>query len=346
MTISTQKSWHIIIEGAIGVGKTTLARMLREHYGAGLLLEVFEENPFLANFYQDRERYAFQTQMFFLLSRYRQQQQVTPLKVQGALITDYMFDKDWLFARLNLRDDEWEVYQQVHSALADHVPVPDLIVYLQADTDVLMGRIAQRDRTFERDMDRAYIDELRQVYEQFFFEHTETQVLAIDTNQLNIIAREEDFQSILEQMNRVLQQGTFQRALPEFEISVPEPRPKSQARHLQEYQDLHVDLDSVKGFNPNIYFNYLCLCEEMGELGSALAQLWRDQDAQIEKGQSAEQALTTVLGDSRSSMEEELADCLAYLLKLANYTGIDLDAAYRAKMKTNLARVWPAGQHE
>ena len=346
LTINTNKPWHIIVEGAIGVGKTTLARMLRDHYGAELLLEVFEENPFLADFYRDRERYAFQTQMFFLLSRYRQQQQVPPLKAQGALITDYMFDKDWLFARLNLKDDEWEVYHQVHRALADHVPAPDLIVYLQADTDVLMGRIAQRDRTYERDMDRAYIDELRQVYEQFFFDYTETLVLAIDTNQLNIITREDDFQSILERINRALQQGTFQQALPEFEVPAPEPSPQLPTRHLQEYQDLHVELDRVKGFNTNVYFNYLCLCEEMGELGSELAQIWRYQDVQVAKGQSAEQALQTVLCDRRGSVGAELADCLAYLLKLANYTGIDLDTAYRKKIKPNLGRVWPTGQRE
>ncbi len=340
MITTTNRSWHIIIEGAIGVGKTTLARMLRDHYHAGLLLEVFEENPFLADFYRDRDRYAFQTQMFFLLSRYRQQQQVPPLLNQGALVMDYMFDKDRLFARLNLKGDEWEVYQQVHKALADHIPAADLIVYLQADTDVLMDRITQRDRTYERDMDRAYINELRQVYEQFFFEYTDSQVLAIDTNQLNIITRTSDFQSILERINSGLQQGTFQRSLPEFEVSAPAPSQKPQEGQLREYQELHVELDRAKGFNTNVYFNYLCLGEEMGELGSELAKLWRAQEARVAAGQPAAQALQHALGDRQKALASELADCMAYLLKLANYTGVNLDKAYREKMQANQDRVW------
>lgn len=343
MTNNTSRPWHIIIEGAIGVGKTTLARMLRDHYGAELLLEVFEENPFLADFYGDRERYAFQTQMFFLLSRYRQQLQVPPFLEQGHLITDYMFDKDMLFARLNLKDDEWEVYHQVQRALADHIPAADLIVYLQADTDVLMGRITQRDRTYERDMDRAYLDELRQVYEQFFFEYTEAQVLAVDTNQLNIITRADDFQSILERISGALQQGTFQRTLPEFELFSPRPGQRPKDRQMLEYQEFHVELDKTRGFNTNVYFNYLCLSEEMGELGGELAKLWRAQDARVAVGQSAAQALQHALSDRREDLEAELADCMAYLLKLANYTGVDLDAAYRGKMNNNQNRDWPNG---
>ena len=340
MTDIRKRPWHIIIEGAIGVGKTTLARMLREHYDSGLLLEVFEENPFLAAFYGDRERYAFQTQLFVLLSRYRQQQLVPPLLKQGSLITDYMFDKDWLFARLNLRGDEWEVYQQVHGALSAHIPAADLVVYLQADTDVLMGRIAQRDRTYERDMDRAYIDDLRQVYEQFFHEETGTKVLAIDTNQLNIITRERDFHAILERINGALQQGTFQQALPEFDLLENEPGRPPPARPLQAYQKMHVELDETKGFNTNVYFNYLCLSEEMGELGSELAEVWRAQEAQVAAGHDEAQALQTALGEKRADLESELADCMAYLLKLANYTGIDLEEAYRDKMNTNRGRTW------
>jgi deoxyadenosine/deoxycytidine kinase/NTP pyrophosphatase (non-canonical NTP hydrolase) len=315
--------------------------MLREHYASGLLLEVFEENPFLAAFYGDRERYAFQTQMFFLLSRYRQQQQILPLLRQGSLITDYMFDKDWLFARLNLKDDEWAVYQQVHRALSAHIPAADLVVYLQADTDVLMGRIAQRDRTYERDMDRDYIAELRRVYEQFFREEKGTKVLALDTNNLNIITREKDFQSIVERINGALQQGTFQQSLPEFDLAEPETSKLPLDRPLQKYQKLHVDMDLAKGFNTNVYFNYLCLSEEMGELGSELAGLWRAQDEEIAAGKDESHALQTALSDKRAGLESELADCMAYLLKLANYTGIDLEAAYRAKMNTNVDRTWP-----
>ena len=201
------QSSYIIIEGAIGVGKTTLARLLQEHLDTELLLEVFEENPFLSKFYESRAQYAFQTQMFFLLSRYRQQQQVPQTLSRSGLLSDYMFAKDWLFARLNLAGDEWEVYQQIHAALAEQTPVPDLIVYLQADTDVLMGRIAQRDRPYERAMDRNYIDELRQTYDQFFADFDGARVLPIDTNALNFVTSQADLLSILGQIKSVLQEG-------------------------------------------------------------------------------------------------------------------------------------------
>lgn len=212
-----KRAWYIIIEGAIGVGKTTLARMLSEHLRSELLLEVFEENPFLAKFYESRALYAFQTQMFFLLSRYRQQQRVPHLIRKGALISDYMFDKDRLFARLNLAGDEWEIYQQIQAALAGQIVVPDLIVYLQADTDVLMGRIAQRDRPYERDMDREYIGTLRQAYDRFFSSRQDVPVQFIDTNSLNFVSNPSDFQSIVDRIRSVLQEGMFQPALPLME---------------------------------------------------------------------------------------------------------------------------------
>ena len=151
---------YLAIEGVIGVGKTTLARLLQAHFQGGLLLEVFEENPFLGKFYQDRARYAFQTQMFFLLSRYHQQHQGIPalLKNGKAVISDYTFTKDALFARINLQGDELEMYDRVHQALGEKIPEPDLTVYLRASTDLLMQRIALRDRPYERDMDRDYIE--------------------------------------------------------------------------------------------------------------------------------------------------------------------------------------------
>lgn len=335
------QSWYIVIEGAIGVGKTTLARMLREHFSSQLLLEVFEENPFLADFYRDRVRYAFQTQMFFLLSRYRQQLQVSPLRKQGSLISDYMFDKDWLFARLNLSGDEWDVYQQIHRALAEQIPDPDLIVYLQADTEVLMGRITQRDRSYERDMDREYIDALRQTYEQFFHKRAASnRVLFVDTNHLNIVTRPEDFQAILERIKSVLREGTFQPALPDFEKVGPRPEQPARGRQLADFQQFHVELDKIKGFNTDVYFNYLCLSEEMGELGSELAKLWKAQEAKVLGGATSTQALRQALDDQRAAIEKELADCMAYLLKLSNYTGIDLETAYMNKMRANQNRQW------
>lgn len=334
------RSWYIAIEGAIGVGKTTLARMLQDHLDASLLLEVFEENPFLSKFYESRAQYAFQTQMFFLLSRYRQQQHIPETLSAGSLISDYMFAKDRLFARLNLAGDEWDVYQQIHAALAEQIAIPDLIVYLQADTDVLMGRIAQRDRPYERAMDRTYIDALRQAYDQFFAEFDTTQVLVINTNDLNFVTRSQDLHAILGQIKSVLQEGMVQPPLPQFQPPPSQARLSAQRRTIPEYQQFHVDLDREKGFITDLYFNYLCLSEEMGELGSELAQLWREEIQFRFQGYSDEKARGAALGKQKQSLESELADCMAYLLKLANYAGIDLESAYRTKMKTNRSRSW------
>jgi len=181
---------YIAIEGVIGVGKTTLARMLAPSFEAELLLEVFEENPFLSDFYSDRARYAFQTQIFFLLSRYHQQRRgVTALIESGkSLLSDYTFAKDSLFARINLQGDELEMYKRVHEALAEKIPMPNLLVYLRADTDVLMQRIAQRDRSYERNMERNYIADLNRAYEEFFSKpYDGTPVLTIDTNPLDFV---------------------------------------------------------------------------------------------------------------------------------------------------------------
>jgi Deoxynucleoside kinases len=160
--------WFLAIEGVIGVGKTTLARMLAPALQARPLLERFEENPFLPYFYQDRARYAFPTQIFFLLSRYRQHQELAAHLEHGPVISDYMFAKDRLFARLNLTGDELALYEQLHQALAEKIPTPTLVLYLRADTDTLMARIALRDRPYERGMDRGYIERLRLAYEAFF----------------------------------------------------------------------------------------------------------------------------------------------------------------------------------
>src|SRR5512141_464827 len=161
---------YFSIEGVIGVGKTTLARLLQPAFQANILLEVFEENPFLSSFYGDRERYAFQTQIFFLLSRYHQQRRTVHdmLATGRNLLADYTFAKDALFASINLKGDELDMYHRVHEALAEKITMPDLLVYLRADTDVLMQRIALRDRSYERNMERGYIHELNQAYEEFF----------------------------------------------------------------------------------------------------------------------------------------------------------------------------------
>lgn len=209
---------YIAIEGVIGVGKTTLARMLQPTFDSRLLLEVFEENPFLSDFYGDRARYAFQTQIFFLLSRYHQQRRtVGELLIQSNnLIADYTFEKDTLFAQINLHGDELEMYYRVHEALAEKIVPPELVVYLRAETDVLMQRISQRDRPYERNMERTYIEELNQAYENFFADHTvrRSPVLAIDTNQLDYVRREEDLEWVAERIRQTLKMTPYQPELP------------------------------------------------------------------------------------------------------------------------------------
>lgn len=212
---------YLAIEGVIGVGKTTLARSLQAAFQAELVLEVFEENPFLSDFYGDRERYAFQTQIFFLLSRYHQQRRSVPdiLQQNRPLIADYTFAKDALFASINLQGDELEMYRRVHDALAEKIPLPELILYLRADTDILMQRIASRDRPYERNMDRDYIDRLNQAYDAYYLQPSASredgQVLVLDTNYLDYVRRQEDLKYIENRIRQVLQLSPYQ---PEFPL--------------------------------------------------------------------------------------------------------------------------------
>jgi deoxyguanosine kinase len=207
---------YIAIEGVIGVGKTTLARMLAPSFGADLLLEVFEENPFLSDFYSDRARYAFQTQIFFLLSRYHQQRRgVKDIVESGkSLISDYTFAKDSLFARINLQGDELEMYKRVHEALAEKILLPDLLVYLRADIDMLMQRISLRDRTYERNMERGYIEALNRAYEDFFSRpYDGTPVLTIDTNPLDFVHHPKHLNIIENRIRETLNLPPYQPAL-------------------------------------------------------------------------------------------------------------------------------------
>jgi len=208
---------YFAIEGVIGVGKTTLARLLQSGFKAELVLEVFEENPFLSNFYSDRARYAFQTQIFFLLSRYHQQRRniTDRLGTVNSIISDYTFEKDSLFARINLQGDELEMYYSVQEALAEKVSSPNLVVYLRASTDTLMRRIAQRDRPYERSMERDYIDLLNRAYDEYYLSSSHTSpVLIVDTNELDFVNRPEDL-ALIEQRIRISLLGApFQPKLP------------------------------------------------------------------------------------------------------------------------------------
>jgi deoxyadenosine/deoxycytidine kinase len=179
---------YIVVEGVIGVGKTSLSRLLGESLSATLNLEVVEENPFLEKFYDHREDHAFVTQMFFLLSRYRQQQQMLQRELFGArMVSDYLFAKDRIFANINLADDELRLYESVADVLEEKIARPDLVVYLQASTDVIMQRIAWRGRSFELDMDLDYIQTLNEAYNYFFFHYDETPLLVVNCNDLDFV---------------------------------------------------------------------------------------------------------------------------------------------------------------
>ncbi len=206
--------YYIAIEGVIGVGKTTLVRLAQKEFAAEILLEVFEENPFLERFYQDRKRYGFQTQIFFLLSRFHQQHNAIPSALaRGSLISDYTFDKNKIFARLNIDGDELTMYERVQEIMATKIPTPNLIVYLQADTDVLMDRIALRDRAYERTMQRDYIAALGEAYDQFFAHYSAAPVLTIDTNHLDIVHRAQDLRTILDCIRTKLDWAPYQKPL-------------------------------------------------------------------------------------------------------------------------------------
>lgn len=330
---------YVAIEGVIGAGKTTLARLLQPELDGTLVMEVFEENPFLSRFYEDRARYAFQTQIFFLLSRYHQQRSLTLMN--RPLISDYIFAKDALFASVNLEGDELAMYQRVHSALAEQIETPDLLVYLRADTDRLMQRIAQRDRPYERNMAREYIDSLRGAYDSFFADYDDGPVLILDANKLDFVASEADLNDVINRVLAALGRAPRQESLPGFngelasEVTPEEPAPQivpppdiaNGSRRLRDYQAFHHWLDEAKDFSTDPLLNFVKMQEEIGELARLVALT----------GGSKSSATNP---PSLQDIGLEMADVLAYLLKMANYLGVDLEAAYLQKMQTNSGRHW------
>jgi deoxyadenosine/deoxycytidine kinase/NTP pyrophosphatase (non-canonical NTP hydrolase) len=324
--------FYLAIEGPIGVGKTTLARILHEELGGQLLLEVFEENPFLSDFYGDRARYAFQTQIFFLLSRYRQQYDTVPRTLaRASLVSDYLFAKDRLFACLNLAGDELAVYEHMHAALGEKIVTPGLIVHLRASTDVLMNRIATRDRSYERTMSRQYIDELRLAYERFFADYDQAPVLNVDTSALDFIANLEDRRTIVGLVRNALQLGAYQQPLPQMEptlseVGAPIVHAESK-RGLGDFQRLRQHVDARQDFFSDLYLNFLGLAAEVDELGNELKRLWIATEAGRAPAAAGSRA-PDPLPAAQAALRGELASVLASLLRIANDANVDLEEAY------------------
>jgi deoxyadenosine/deoxycytidine kinase len=192
---------YIAIEGMIGAGKTTLAMLLADRLSANLILEEVEDNPFLEKFYDDPERFAFQTQIFFLLSRYRQQLEIPSPDLFGRkVISDYCFVRDKIFARVNLKDDELFLYERILSLLEPRVPKPDFVVHLQASTEMLLDRIKNRGRNFEADIDINYIRALNEAYNHFFFHYDETPLLVINMREVDFFGNTEHVDNIIDQI--------------------------------------------------------------------------------------------------------------------------------------------------
>ena len=193
-----RKIYHIAVEGTIGVGKTSLATILSEIVQARLVLEEFEDNPFLREFYKDRKRWAFQTQINFLISRYYQQLRLQQVNLfSDKIVSDYMFAKDKLFAQTSLDENEMVLYQKLASIFEKNITYPDLVIFLQSDVDRLMENIRNRGRDYEKDIDWEYIAQLNEIYNQYFLRYDKSNLLVINTNNIDFVNNKKDLDEIL-----------------------------------------------------------------------------------------------------------------------------------------------------
>jgi deoxyguanosine kinase len=198
------KGKYIVVEGPIGVGKTSLARVLANEFQARTVLEQVEENPFLPKFYKSREVYAFQNQTFFLLNRYHQQLELSQLELfNHNTIADYLFAKDNIFAALTLSSEELKLYQQIYALLTTHVRKPDLVVYLQARPEVLYKRIKKRDKSYERALTFEYLTEVAQAYNRFFFNYDETPLLVVNTSDIDFVTSSKELADLIKEINNM-----------------------------------------------------------------------------------------------------------------------------------------------
>jgi deoxyguanosine kinase len=269
------------------------------------VLEAFDENPFLSDFYGDRSRYAFQTQLFFLLSRYRQQQLVPERLQRGALLADYIFEKDRMFAHLNIQGvDELEMYDRLYEALAEKIRPPDLVVYLRAKVDTLMARIARRDRTFERQMDREYIAALRRAYERLFAGFEAVPLLVIESDEMDFVQNPDDLDAIEQQILSALA-GVRQPMLPRISLpasppdAVQRPPVSQEAPAAVELQPSEAQWRAVEGF--------LALAEAVGRVGGALTTYSSHGAGSASPDRSVGDPVQAALREARGALQR-LAD--------------------------------------
>ena len=203
------KPRYIIIEGPIGVGKTTLARMLAKELNARLIVERPEQNPFLESFYREPAKFALKVQLFFLLSRFQQQQGLTQqdLFTQDT-VSDYLFAKDRIFAYLNLDGEELALYERVYSVLGGRIIQPDIVVYLQASMEVLIERVSRRGKGYEKDISEEYLKRLVDAYNEFFFYYSESPLLVVNTSEIDFANRPADFEDLVKEI-QATKKGTW-----------------------------------------------------------------------------------------------------------------------------------------
>jgi deoxyadenosine/deoxycytidine kinase len=198
------KKRYIVVEGPIGVGKTSLAKLLASEFQARSIFEKVEDNPFLPKFYEDPETYAFQNQIFFLVSRYQQQRELSQQELfEQNIVADYLFAKDKIFATLTLSSEELNLYQQIYQLLDTRVPKPDLVVYLQARPEVLYKRIKKRDKSYERGVTLEYLTEVAQAYNQFFFHYDESSLLVVNTSEIDFVSSSKDLADLIKEINNM-----------------------------------------------------------------------------------------------------------------------------------------------
>lgn len=207
---------YLVIEGVIGAGKTTLARMIAERFRGRVVLEEFDQNPFLPNFYAEPERWAFHTQLSFLASRFRQQKKLTERDLfHQVVISDYAFDKDRIFAHVNLKGDELQLYETLYTLMQPTTPVPDLVVYLRSNLDRLMDNIALRGRDYETDMDRAYMQTLVEAYDYYFTRYNRSPLLIVDASQIDFVKNVHHQNALLREIVMERHTGTVHFRIPD-----------------------------------------------------------------------------------------------------------------------------------